>query len=118
MSDLPLPSDRYSSDAYSIALDDLTTRYVKEEEPIHYQKAAINQNETTCSSCLKFFSDIGLIEADKAGVYVPSKPVVDYFRKVGESRNAAQRSIKKKLENYDVFSEALFLMSSGNFTKE
>lgn len=118
MSEIPLPLDRFSSDAYLTALDDLTERYVEEKEPIHYKKAAINQSETTCSSCLKFFSDVGLIEAEKAGVYVPSQSVVDYFRKVGESKLAAQRGIKETLDEYEVFSEVMFLVGSGDFTKE
>lgn len=118
MSERPLPLDRYSSDAYLTALEDLANRYAEEEEPIHYKKAAINQSEATCSSCLKFFSDIGLIEAKKAGVYVPSKSVIDYFRKVGKSKVAARERIKETLDEYDVFSEIMFLVGTGEFTRE
>ena len=118
MSELPLPLDRYSSDAYLTALEDLATRYAEEKEPIHYKKAAINQSGTTTSSCLKFFSDVELIEAEKAGVYVPSKPVLNYFRKVGESKVAAQKGIEEFLQEYSLFSEVMFLVNTGDFTQE
>jgi len=118
MSEIPLPLDRFSSDAYFTALEDLVTRYTQEETPIHYKKAAINQSKATTSSCLKFFSDIGLIEAEKAGVYVPSKSVIDFFRKVGESRTSAQEDVRNALMDYDVFSEVIFLAGSGNFTRK
>nr|WP_275882701.1 AAA family ATPase [Halorhabdus sp. BNX81] len=118
MSEVPLPLDRFSGEAYFTALEDLATRYTKEEEPVHYKKAAINQSDATTSSCLKFFSDIGLIEAEKAGVYVPSSHVIDFFRKIGESKAAAQEEIQNSLADYDVFSELLFLVRSGEFTKE
>ncbi|SET54638.1 ATP-dependent endonuclease [Natrinema hispanicum] len=116
MSDRPLPLDRFSPDAHLTALEDLVKRYDEEREPIHYKKAAINLNETTCSSCLRFFSDISLIEAEKAGVYVPSKPVVDYFRKVGDSKEQARKNIGENLSEYDLFSEAQFLAKNEEFT--
>jgi len=97
------------------ALEDLVNRYVQDEEPVHYKKAAINLNESTCSSCLKYFSDIGLIEAEKAGVYTPSKPVIDYFRKVGDSKEDAKAEIRRILEEYDIFSEVVFLAETGEF---
>lgn len=118
MSDIPLPLDRFSSDTYLTALEDLVNRYTQEEEPIHYKKAAINVGESTCSSCLKYFSDIGLIEAEKAGVYTPSKPVVDYFRKVGDSKERAKAEIREILDDYKLFSEVLFLIDSGEFGLE
>jgi predicted ATP-dependent endonuclease of OLD family len=115
MSDIPLPLDRFSSDTYLTALEDLVNRYVQDEEPVHYKKAAINLNESTCSSCLKYFSDIGLIEAEKAGVYTPSKPVIDYFRKIGDSKEDAKVEIREILEEYDIFSEVIFLAETGEF---
>lgn len=115
MSDVPLPLDRFSSETYLTALEDLVNRYVQDEEPVHYKKAAINLNESTCSSCLKYFSDIGLIEAEKAGVYTPSKPVIDYFRKVGDSKEDAKAEIRGILEEYDIFSEVVFLAETGEF---
>lgn len=118
MSDLPLPLDRFSSDTYLTALENLVERYVQVEEPVHYKKAAINLNKSTCSSCLKFFSEIELIEAEKAGVYVPSRPVIDYFRKMGESKKRAQMEIKEMLNNYELFSEALFLAGKDDFDLE
>lgn len=115
MSDVPLPLDRFSSETYLTVLEDLVNRYVQDEEPVHYKKAAINLNESTCSSCLKYFSDIGLIEAEKAGVYTPLKPVIDYFRKVGDSKEDAKAEIREILEEYDVFSEVVFLAETGEF---
>jgi predicted ATP-dependent endonuclease of OLD family len=118
MSDIPLPLDRFSADTYLTALENLVERYVQVEEPVHYKKAAISLNKSTCSSCLKFFSEIGVIEAEKAGVYVPSKPVIDYFRKIGDSKKRAQKDIKSILDDYEVFSEALFLTETGEFDLE
>ncbi|WP_152043497.1 ATP-dependent nuclease [Salinigranum salinum] len=118
MSDIPLPLDRFSSDTYLTALEDLVNRYTQEEEPIHYKKAAINVSESTCSSCLKYFSDIGLIEAEKAGVYTPSKPVIGYFRKVGDSKDQAKAEIREILDEYELFSDVLFLIDSGEFGLE
>ncbi|TKX60828.1 hypothetical protein EXE48_10375 [Halorubrum sp. ASP1] len=118
MSEIPLPLDRFSSEAYLAALEDLVTRYAEEKEPVHYKKAAINQSGTTTSSCLKFFSDVELIEAEKAGVYVPSKPVLNYFRKVGKSKKSAQERIEESLQKYSLFSEVMFLVGTGDFTRE
>lgn len=118
MSDIPLPLDRFSSETYLTALEDLVNRYVQDEEPVHYKKAAINLNESTCSSCLRYFSDIGLIEAEKAGVYTPSKPVINYFRKLGDSKKDAKVEIREILEEYDLFSEVIFLAETGEFDLE
>ncbi|SEL88159.1 AAA family ATPase [Haloferax larsenii] len=115
MSDVPLPLDRFSSETYLTALEDLVNRYVQDEEPVHYKKAAINLNETTTSSCLRYFSDINLIEAEKAGVYTPSNPVIDYFRKVGDSKKRAKKEIGGILKEYDLFSEVVFLVETGDF---
>jgi predicted ATP-dependent endonuclease of OLD family len=67
---------------------------------------------------LKFFSEINLIFVEKAGVYVPSQPVIDYFRKIGDSKSQAKQGIKRILEDYEVFSETLFLAESGEFDLE
>lgn len=118
MADVPLPLDRFSADAHLTALEDLVNRYVREGEPVHYKKAAINLNETTTSSCLRFFSDINLIEAEKAGVYVPSSPVVDYFRKVGEAKEMAIAEIEETLEEYNLYNEVIFLAETSEFEVE
>lgn len=118
MEDVPIPLDRFTADTYHTALENLVERYVETEEPVHYKKAAINMNKSTCSSCLKFFGEIDLIFVEKAGVYVPSQPVINYFRKIGESRNRAKVRMKEILEDYEVFSEVLFLIKNGDFDLE
>ncbi len=118
MSEIPLPLDRFSGDTYLSVLKRLVDRYVEDGEPVHYKKTAIDLNKSTCSSCLKYFSEIDLIEADKAGVYVPSKPITNYFRKVRQSKQKAKNDIENILDEYKIFSEAIFLTQAGEFNLE
>ena len=112
MSEVQLPLDRFSPETFVQALENLVDRYADEKEPIHYRKAALGMNESTCSSCLRYFSDIGLIKAEKAGVYVPSSPVTDFFLKVGQARGAAIREMKSILSNESpIYSELQFILN-------
>lgn len=109
MSETALPKDRFGADTYLTALENLIDRYTEEEEPIHYKKAAININETTCSSCLRFFSDIDLIKAEKAGVYIPTKELINFHKKVGSTKELAKSDLDALLSNYGIYHEAKFL---------
>lgn len=108
MSDAPLPLERYTAETHMSSLEGLVDRYEHEDEPIHYKKAATDVSESTASSCLRYFSDIGLIEAEKQGVYLPSNAVIDFFTKVRESRESAVQEIYSDLQNDPIFKEATF----------
>lgn len=117
MEEIVLPLDRFSAEKYISALENLVNRYESDKEPVHYKKAAIGMSDTTCSSCLRYFNDIGLIDAEKAGVYVPNKPTANYFRKVGAAQKEALQKIKGELENDKLFSEILFLTDTESMKK-
>ena len=108
MSDAPLPLDRFTAETHMESLDGLVARYEHEDEPIHYKKAASDVSEATSSSCLRYFNEIGLIEAEKQGVYVPSDAVIDFFTKVRESRESAVQEIYSCLRKDPIFKEATF----------
>lgn len=108
MADIALPLTRFSAETHLEALEGLVQRYEHENSPIHYKKAAIDINESTCSSCLRYFGDIGLIHVEKQGVYVPSDPVIDFFTKVGQARENAVQDINELLKDDPVFSEVTF----------
>jgi len=113
MANHALPRDRYTAETHIDALENLVERFAEDDEPIHYKKAAIGLNENTASSCLKYFGEINLIDTEKAGVYTPNKPVIDFFRKVGKSRKSAIQAIRSILEEEAVFEEALFISKSN-----
>ena len=108
MSEVTLPLVRYSAQTYMKSLEGLVDRYEHEDEPIHYKKAATEVVDTTCSSCLRYFGDLGLINAVKQGVYVPSTPAIDYFTKIRESRKKAVGQITSLLTDDPVFTEVTF----------
>lgn len=110
MAEYALPLDRYSAQTHIEALQGLVDRYEHEQEPIHYKKAAsgVNISETTCSSCLKYLNDIGLITAEKQGVYIPSDPVANFLTKVGTAREEAINNIVSNLTNNPIFDETVF----------
>lgn len=119
MDDYALPLDRFSAQTHIDSLQGLVDRYEHEQEPIHYKKAATTVNKSTCSSCLKYFNDIGLIEAEKQGVYIPSDYIIDFFTKVGEAREKAIEEIASKLEQDPIFDEISFqLDEDGSEQKE
>lgn len=113
MSEVTLPLDRFSAGTYITSLEGLVDRYEHEGEPIHYKKAATNVADTTCSSCLRYFNDLGLINAEKQGVYVPSTPTIDYFTKIREAREKAVQQIVSTLHDDDVFDEVIFHLDDG-----
>lgn len=118
MGDIPLPLDRFNADTYHTALDDLVKRYWNKKEPVHYKQAAINLNESTCSSCLKYFSEIGLIEVEKAGVYIPGEEAANYIRKEGDAKARAIANLDELLDSYAVYPEAKFLIEQGSYDEE
>lgn len=105
---ISLPLTRFSAQTHLEALEGLVQRYEHEGSPIHYKKAAININDTTSSSCLRYFGDIGLIRVEKQGVYVPSNSVIDFFTKVGQTQEKAVQEIHKQLKEDPVFREVTF----------
>jgi len=118
MSDISLPLDRFNSDTYLTALDDLVKRYWNQKKPVHYRQAAINLNESTTSSCLKYFSEIDLIKVEKAGVYIPREEAVNYIRKEGDAKSNAIANLDKLLESYPIYPEAKFLIKQGSYNEE
>lgn len=117
MSEVALPLGRFSAETHIDSLEGLVNRYEHEGEPIHYKKAATKVNKSTSSSCLRYFNDIGLIEAEKQGIYVPSSAVIDYFTKVGRAKESANEDIKSKLNDDSLFSEISFHLDDGGIEK-
>jgi len=118
MSDVSLPRDRFSAETYHTVLDDLVQRYWNEKEPVHYRQAAINHNEKTSSSCLRYLSEINLIEAEKAGVYIPTEEAADYIRNEGGTNLDTINALDDLLSSYSVYSEAKFLVNQGSYDEE
>lgn len=108
MTDISLPLTRFTAETYLQSLRGLVDRYEHEGEPIHYKKAATDVSETTCSSCLSYFNDIGLIKAEKQGVYTSPDEIVDYFTKSQKSQKKAVQQISSKLREDPVFKEISF----------
>lgn len=118
MDNYVLPRNNYSAQIYIKSLRGLVDRYEHDQEPVHYKKAAATSvNETSCSSCLKYFNNIGLIEAEKQGVYIPSDLVIDFFTEVGEARGNAVKKIASKLTNNPVFEEILYHLGKDSVEK-
>lgn len=111
MAEEALPLARFSADVHLKALQGLVQRYEHEGDPIHYRKAAVDINEATCSSCLRYFGDTELIEVEKQGVYVPSGPVIEFFTEEGNVRKRAVRDIADLLSGDPVFKEVSFHLS-------
>ena len=118
MTEFALPLDRYTAKTHIQSLEGLVSRYEHEEEPIHYKKAAVNVSESTCSSCLRYFSDIGLITAEKQGVYIPPDSVIDLFTKVGEAKENAVRNITSTLADDPIYNEVIFHLDDGGIEIE
>lgn len=117
MDEIALPLDRFSAKTHSESLEGLVDRYEHEGEPIHYKKAAVNVNETTCSSCLRYFNDLDLIKAEKQGVYVPSQSIVDYFTKVGKAKESATKDLISIIIEDTLFKEISFHLDNGGIEK-
>lgn len=111
MSEVALPLTRFSAEMHLKALRGLVQRYQHDREPIHYRKAAVEMNEATSSSCLRYFGDTELIEVEKQGVYVPSGPVIEFFTAEGNQRKRAIRDIRNMLSDDAVFNEVSFHLS-------
>lgn len=118
MTEFALPLDRFTAQTHIQSLEGLVERYEHEEEPVHYKKAAVSVNETTCSSCLRYFSDIGLITAEKQGVYIPSDPAVNLFTKVGAAKEDAIQAIASTLEDDSIYNEVIFHLGEEGIEKE
>jgi len=108
MPETPLPLDRFTAGTHIEALEGLVDRYEHEQKPIHYKKASTDISDSTLSSCLRFFNEIGLINAKKQGIYIPSSEIIDFFTKIGESRINAVREIRSTLDEYTLFNEVTF----------
>jgi hypothetical protein len=108
MSEIPLPASGVSARLHYRSLHDLVDRYESDDEPVHYERAAINVNASDCSRCLKFFGDIGLLNVEKQGVYIPPTYLINFFNKVGTTKEEAKQELFDQLDEYEVFSELIF----------
>lgn len=113
MTEIALPRDKFTAQTHVKSLEGLVDRYEHAEEPIHYKKAATDIGDSTASSCLKYFKELGLIIAEKQGVYVPSQPSIDYFTKIRKSRLRAIEKIASILRDDEVFKEVTFHLGEG-----
>lgn len=118
MSDVPLPNSGISARLHYRSLHDLVDRYESDDEPVHYERAAINMNAPDCSSCLKFFGDIGLLNVEEQGVYIPPTYLVNFFNKIGATKEEAKRELFDQLDEYEVFSEILFQAERDDYGVE
>lgn len=110
MSDLVLPLDRFESDTHIKALENLVKRFEQKEEPVHYKRAALSNDESTVSSCLNYFNKLGIIEQPgKRGIYKPPIATIEFF-------NNGESSLQELIEivrNDPVFEEAQFMRGQG-----
>ena len=110
MSELILPLDRFGSSTHIQALENLVKRYEREEEPIHYRRAALQMNEATASSCLNYFNKLGLInQPGQQGVYEPPIATIEMINNGGD----AKEDIFDIVEDDVVFEEAQFIQEQG-----
>lgn len=116
MTDHPLPLTRFTAEKHREALENLVERYSAVQEPVHYKEAALDDmNEATCSSCLRFFKDIGLIEAEKQGVYVPKDETIEYVSSKFDSESNTHSKLYNHLNNIDIIEEARFFLSRDEY---
>lgn len=116
MSDIVLAS-KYSAKNYPPALKNLAKRYNRQnsDEPINYSKVGFGDiSEDQASVTLRFFADIGLLENPKGANYIPPQSVIDWQLKMGETSEQGKQKTFEKLNQYDVFSEIIFLLEESD----
>lgn len=114
-----LPLKRYSADLHVEALNNLVERYKRMEEPVHYREAALDSmNETTCSSCLRFFKDVSILETEKQGVYIPTEEVLQYANTDFDPESEAYEGLRSQLEDNEIFKEASFFLQRESYENE
>jgi len=115
MSEVPL-APRYAAKNYPIALKNLSKRCQKKDEgeEVHYSELAFGElSEEQAKVALRFFSQAGLIENTTGANYIPPKEVVTWQIKIGEQSDAAKKEVRELLNEYDVFSEMMFVLNEG-----
>lgn len=112
MTEFALPLSRFTAETHLTALNNLIERYDAMDEPVYYKEAALgDMDETTCSSCLRFFSDIGLLNKEDRGVYTPRETLVEYSETDFSPESEAFSKIREELEDEnEVFQEAVFFL--------
>lgn len=118
MSELMLPVNGISARLHHRALRNLVDRYESDGEPVHYERAAIDVNAPDCSSALKFFGEIELLNIEKQGVYIPPTYLINYFNKVGATKKEARKELTQQLNDYEVYSEIVFQAKRDEHTIE
>jgi len=116
MSDVVLAT-RYSAQNYPLALENLAKRYRRtdSDESINYSELGFGDlSEDQASKALRFFADIGLLENPKGANYIPPQSVIDWKLKMGETAEQGKQQVFKKLQDYEVFSELVFILEEGD----
>jgi hypothetical protein len=116
MSDITLAS-RYSAENYPLALENLAKRYNRtdSDDAINYSELGFGDlSEDQASKALRFFADIGLLNNPKGANYIPPEAVINWKLKVGETAERGKQEVFECLQDYNVFSELVFILEEGD----
>ena len=70
------------------------------------------------SSCLKFFGELGLLEIIKAGTYLPTDGVVNFFSQDETKSASGEAAIRNLLTDSYIFDETVFIAENHDYTIE
>ncbi|WP_120100650.1 hypothetical protein [Halonotius aquaticus] len=116
MSELPLASENATAEKHKQILENFLERYTAQGEPVNYKEAATGDiSRAAASPVLKFWHNIGLLNKQKSGVYTPIDPVIKHYEQDFLSSGEAIDELTNILENYEIYSEAEFLIQNNEY---
>jgi hypothetical protein len=115
MSDVPLPREDLSGDLYHEISENLVDRYESEGNEVHYEDAAIDVSESAARTCLKFLSEVAIVDCPEQGHYTPPDFLTDYHKKIGDPETEAKQELIEVLSDYNVYSEMEFLLGRESY---
>jgi hypothetical protein len=117
MEDVVLPPTSRSVSEFERALKGVVVRYERDNEPVKYDQVR-GISSTNSSSCLKFFGNIGVLEIEKQGTYIPTSSAIDLFSDDRETQNSGLQGLHDILSDSDLFDEISFIVENYDFTLE
>lgn len=115
MEDTVLPNPARGPGEHVRALRGAIVRYQKDEQPVRYDQVR-GVESTSASSCLKFFGELGLLEIEKAGTYVPTDAIVNFFSDDESTAASGRAGVRELLNNSFVFDETVFIAEHHEYS--
>lgn len=115
-----LPSTNRSAEKYVTAMENLIERYSAMGKPVKYKEAAMDDmHASDASACLKYFGEVGFLNVEKQGVYVPKEELLEYFDSGFDPSSGAYDALCECLDSAsEVFEEAVFFLSKDDYENE